>query len=127
MSKSLEDLVRDAEAHVPKVTAKEAHAAHLGGDLILDVREPAELKRDGSIENALNIPRGILETRACAEAETRDSKLCDSRGGRVHVLCASGVRATLAASTLRTMGYDATAIDGGLKSWKEAGLDIQAS
>ena len=127
MSKSLEDLVRDAEAHVPKVTAEEAHEAHLAGDLILDVREPAELKQDGRIENALNIPRGILETRACDEAKTKDTKLCKSRGARVPVLCASGVRATLAANTLRTMGYDATAIDGGLKSWKEAGLDIQAS
>ena len=127
MTKSFQDLVRDAEANVPKVTAKEAHQASLHGDLILDVREPAELEQDGRIENALNIPRGILEPRACDEAELKEAELCQSSRKRVHVLCASGARATLAANTLRTMGYDATVIAGGLKSWKEAGLEIKNS
>ncbi len=127
MSKTLKELVRDAEAHVSKVSATEAQAALRNGDVILDVREPAELEKEGRIENALHVPRGVLETKACDEAETKDTKLCRSRDKRVHVLCASGVRATLAANTLRTMGYDATAIDGGLKAWKEAGLDITFS
>lgn len=124
MSKTFKDIMQEAAAQVPKVGAEEAHQAHQSGDLILDVREPGELEKDGRIESALHIPRGLLELKACAEAPTKDSKLCDSRDKRVHVLCASGGRATLAASTLRTMGYDATAIEGGLKAWKDAGLSV---
>ncbi|MGZ6874673.1 MAG: rhodanese-like domain-containing protein [Blastococcus sp.] len=42
---------------------------------------------------------------------------------RTIVLCASGARASLAALTLKTMGYEDVAIlDGGLKAWTEAGL-----
>ena len=45
--------------------------------------------------------------------------------GRVHVLCASGGRAALAADTLRAMGYDATLIEGGLAAWKANGLPVE--
>ena len=46
-------------------------------------------------------------------------------GGRpVHVLCASGGRAALAAAMLGEMGYDARVIEGGMTAWKEAGLPV---
>jgi len=39
------------------------------------------------------------------------------------VVCASGARASLAALTLKTMGYQNVAVlDGGLKGWINAGL-----
>jgi rhodanese-related sulfurtransferase len=42
---------------------------------------------------------------------------------RVIVVCASGARATLAAATLKDMGYeDVVVLDGGLKGWTDAGL-----
>jgi len=44
----------------------------------------------------------------------------------VHVLCASGARAALAADSLKQMGYDATVIDGGLAAWKKAGLPLRS-
>lgn len=41
------------------------------------------------------------------------------------VVCASGARASLAALTLKTMGYqDVAILDGGLKGWTEAGLPV---
>src|SRR5690606_334172 len=96
-------------------------------DLILDVREPAELEKDGRIAGALHIPRGILETPADPTAQTAKARLTDLRGaGRVHVLCASGGRAALAADTLRRMGYDADLIEGGLGGWKSAGVPVES-
>ena len=42
---------------------------------------------------------------------------------RTIVVCASGARASLAALTLKTMGYeDVAVLDGGLKAWTDAGL-----
>lgn len=125
MANTMKDLVGAAAEKVPAVSAKEAHAAVENGDIILDVREPAELEMDGRIDGALHIPRGILESRACAEMPTKDDDLCATRGDRrIHVLCASGARATLAADTLRRMGYNSTVIEGGLKAWKSAGLKV---
>lgn len=128
MSKTMKTLVREAEANVTKLTPTQAHAAMEKGDLILDVREPGELENEGRIDGALHIPRGILESRACAEAGSKDTVLCRARekNKRVHVVCASGARAALAAQTLRTMGYDATVVEGGLKSWKDAGLSVDS-
>ena len=42
---------------------------------------------------------------------------------RTIVVCASGARASLAALTLETMGYeDVVVLDGGFKGWTDAGL-----
>ena len=127
MTMTLKDLVADARTRVGAVSPQEAEDAVRNDDLILDVREPAELEKDGRIAGALHIPRGILETRADATAQTAEARLTDLRGaGRVHVLCASGGRAALAADTLRRMGYDADLIEGGLGGWKSAGLPIES-
>ena len=48
-----------------------------------------------------------------------------SSGRPVHVLCASGARASLAAATLDEMGYIAQPIEGGLKGWREAGRPVE--
>ena len=41
------------------------------------------------------------------------------------VYCRSGVRAALAASTLKALGYqDVANLDGGIAAWKQAGLPV---
>ena len=86
--------------------------------LLLDVRE-REAFRAGHLRGALNIPRGELELRA-------DRELPDPTA-RIVTYCQYGKVSTLAAHTLRTMGYQrAVALDGGLDAWGSAGyaLDI---
>ncbi|MFN0264753.1 rhodanese-like domain-containing protein [Tepidamorphus sp. 3E244] len=125
MAKSMKDMVSDAEAKVEKVSPHDARTHAANGDVILDVREAKELENDGRISGSLHVPRGVLEAKACVDSEAKDSDLCEARDkGRVHVLCASGARATLAADTLQQMGYKSTVIEGGLKGWKDAGLDV---
>lgn len=127
MSKSMKDLVADARSRVDAITPGDAHAAMQAGDLVLDVREPAELNADGAIEGVVHIPRGLIEAQADPETGKGNDALTAKRngGGRVHVLCASGARAALSADSLRQMGYEATVIDGGFAAWKEAGLPVK--
>lgn len=86
-------------------------------DLVLvDVRE-REAFRAGHLTGARNIPRGELELRA-------DRELPDPTA-RVLTYCQLGKVSTLAARTLRTMGYLRTvALDGGLDAWTKAGYPI---
>jgi len=127
MTMTMKDLVADARSRVGAISPRDAEQAAGAGDLILDVREPAELETEGRIAGALHIPRGILETRADASADSAGARLTGMRGaGRVHVLCASGGRAALAADTLRRMGYEADVIEGGLGGWKTAGLPVES-
>jgi rhodanese-related sulfurtransferase len=127
MNKSMKDLVADARSRVDAISPAEAHAAMKQGDVILDVREPAELDSDGAVAGAVHIPRGLVEAQADADTGKANAALVAKRGGegRVHVLCASGARAALAADSLREMGYATTVIEGGLAGWKEADLPIR--
>ena len=48
--------------------------------------------------------------------------------GRIILYCASGGRSALAADMLQILGYNRIAhLDGGLKSWQEAGLTVEAT
>lgn len=130
MTKTSKQLLADARKTVPATSPGVARSdADDNRAIILDVREASELTSDGQLADSVHIPRGLLEFKADAEMDTAEETLTLARtnGRKVHVLCASGGRAVLAAQTLNTMGYDATVIEGGLKGWKQAGLDVADS
>lgn len=125
-SKTMKEMVKSARDRVGTIAPEHAANAGSEGCLILDVREPGELDRDGCISGALHVPRGLLESRADDTAGTAEPRLTGMRGrGRVHVLCASGARAALAADTLKAMGYEAAVIEGGFAAWKARGLPVE--
>ncbi|MFO1197889.1 MAG: rhodanese-like domain-containing protein [Burkholderiaceae bacterium] len=82
--------------------------------IILDVREPAEFGA-GHLPNARNIPLGELGKRA--------SEL--PAGKPVLICCATGARSGKAASVLKAAGREQVFnLDGGLQSWRQAGLPV---
>jgi glyoxylase-like metal-dependent hydrolase (beta-lactamase superfamily II)/rhodanese-related sulfurtransferase len=87
--------------------------------LLLDVRD-RESFRAGHLPGARNIPRGELELRA-------DRELPDPTA-RILTTCQFGKVSTLAAHTLRAMGYTrAIALDGGLEAWTRAGYPLTSA
>lgn len=64
--------------------------------LILDVREADEFN-EACLIDSTNIPRGVLEMKI--------ADVCDNPDTLILIHCAAGGRASLAASTLQTMGY----------------------
>ena len=73
----------------------------------------------GHIPGAKHIPRGQLELRV--NEELPDPTL------RIVVACEFGKISTMAAATLRQLGFMRTvALDGGIKAWREAGFAIEA-
>ena len=82
--------------------------------LILDVRE-TEAFNLSHIKGAINIPRGQLEL--CVNSRLRDPTQ------RILVYCQLGKISTLAAATLKELGFDrAIALDGGFATWSEQDL-----
>ncbi|MFI5210249.1 MAG: rhodanese-like domain-containing protein [Gemmatimonadales bacterium] len=120
MTKTAMEMIGEARAQVGTVAPKEA-ADELGtGAVLVDVREPEEWQH-GHINGSVPAPRGLLEFFADQTSPRHKQALDPTR--RVIVVCASGARASLAAATLKTMGYqDVAILDGGLKGWTEAGL-----
>ncbi len=90
------------------------------GDLIiLDVRE-RDAYDVAHLPGARHLPRGQLELRV-------DRDLPDPTV-RILTYCEFGKISTLAAATLRTMGYArAVALDGGFRAWREAGYPMETT
>lgn len=70
--------------------------------VFVDVREPSEVANSGSVDGAINVPRGLLEFQADPESLSHRAEL--SRGARIVLCCGSGARSALAAKTLQDMG-----------------------
>jgi glyoxylase-like metal-dependent hydrolase (beta-lactamase superfamily II)/rhodanese-related sulfurtransferase len=119
--KSVEQLLSEAAAQVPFISMAELAERVARNDLgliLLDVREKDAFAA-GHIPGARHLPRGQLELRV-------NSELPDPTQ-RILVACEFGRISTLAAATLRELGYTkAAALDGGIKAWRESGLPLTA-
>lgn len=120
--KTVDQMLAEAAAQVTFMSLAELHARLQSGSnelLVLDVRE-REAYEQGHLKGAVLLPRGQLELRV-----NRD--LPDPTR-RIVVYCELGRISTLAAATLREMGYRrAVALDGGMQAWREAGYPVTAA
>ena len=114
--KTVEEMLAEAAAIVPFMSMAELRRrvdAGTGDLIVLDVREK-DAYDAGHIPGARLLPRGQLELRV-------DKELPDPTA-RIVTCCELGRISTLAAATLRAMGFQrAVALDGGMKAWTEAG------
>lgn len=120
--KTVMQLLAEAGSAVPFMAFEELDARIKAGanDLVvLDVREKAAYD-SAHIPGARNVPRGQLELRV--DDEFPDPTL------RIVVCCEFGKISTLAAATLRQLGFlRAVALDGGMKAWREGGLPVEGA
>ncbi len=79
--------------------------------LLLDVRTPAEFLQDGRVAQSTLIPLQELEQRL-NELPTDKPIVC---------ICRSGNRSAAACDLLRSRGYEAINVAGGIRAWKAAG------
>lgn len=116
--KAVSQLLADAAAKVPFMSLAELHARIEDDDLIvLDVRE-RDAYEAGHIPGARLLPRGQLELRV-------NQELPDPTR-RILTCCELGYISTLAACTLREMGFmHAVALDGGVRAWRDAGFPVR--
>ncbi len=119
--KSVAQLLAEAGARVPFMSLAEL-AGRLGGNsrdlVILDLRE-REAFAAGHIPGARHLPRGQLELRV--NTELPDPTV------RILTCCEFGKISTLAAATLRELGFlRAAALDGGMQAWRDAGYPVES-
>ena len=117
--KTVAQMLAEAAALVPFMSMSELKRrldAGAEGLVVLDVRERDAFDA-GHIPGAQLLPRGQLELRV-------NQDLPDPTQ-RIVACCEFGRISTLAAATLRTMGFQrAVALDGGVKAWREAGYAL---
>lgn len=118
-------LVEQARARVEELpVARVAELLDDAGHLVVDIREPRERQREGSVPGAFAAPRGMLEFWIDPQSPYYKPALDD---GRTLVLyCGSAWRSALAAAALADMGRDDVVhMAGGFSAWKAAGLPVE--
>lgn len=111
---STEGLVHAAKQQINEINVDKAAELLQQSDInLLDIREESEYAA-GHIENAICVPRGVLEFKAASVPELKD------RAAPVLLYCRSGSRAALAALTLQQLGYThVLSIAGGYEAWQK--------
>ena len=119
--KTVAQLLSEAAAKVPFMSLEELNERLSGNRrdvVILDIREKDAFDA-GHVPGARHLPRGQLELRI-------NSELPDPTV-RVLTCCEFGKISTLAAATLRELGFTrAVALDGGMKAWREADYPLES-
>jgi glyoxylase-like metal-dependent hydrolase (beta-lactamase superfamily II)/rhodanese-related sulfurtransferase len=118
--KTVMQLLSDAGAKVPFMGLDDLKTrldARPNDLVVLDVREKGAYD-GGHIPGARHLPRGQIELRV--NEAFPDPTL------RIVVACEFGKISTLAAATLRELGFmRAVALDGGMKAWREGGHPLE--
>ncbi len=119
--KSVAQVLAQAAAKTPFISLAELAVRVERGEndlVVLDVREK-EAFDAGHLPGARHMPRGQLELRV-------DDEFPDPMA-RIVTVCEFGKISTLAAATLRDLGFLRTsALDGGMKAWREEGFPISS-
>lgn len=123
--KGYKALVAEANAAVTTLSVDDAQAL-LGRDdtVLVDLRDPRELEREGKMPGAFHCPRGMLEF--WIDPESPYHKPIFAEDKQFVFFCGGGWRSALAAKAAQDMGLKPVAhIEGGFTAWKKAGAPVE--
>jgi rhodanese-related sulfurtransferase len=91
---------------------------------LIDIRDIRELQKEGQVEGANHIPRGMLEFWLDPNSGYfKDGKLDLNK--EMVLFCAGGLRSALAAKSLKDMGFEKVShIDGGFGAIRNSKFKI---
>ena len=123
--KSSQTLVSEALQEVKTISTDEAHEMVDNKQCnLIDIRDIRELQKEGQVEGANHIPRGMLEFWLDPDSIYFQEGKLDLDKEMV-LFCAGGLRSALAAKTLKDMGYEKVShIDGGFGALKKSKFKI---
>ena len=92
--------------------------------VIVDMRDPREIEREGRIPGAFPCPRGMLEF--WIDPASPYAKPIFQEDKKFVFQCAGGWRSALAAKIAKEMGLKPVAhMGGGFTAWREAGGPVE--
>ena len=118
-------LLDEANAQIETMSAADVIAASKNGDVVIvDIRDPRELEREGKIPGAFLCTRGMLEF--WIDPASPYAKPIFQQDKKFIFHCASGWRSALAAKTAQDMGLKPVAhLGGGFTAWRDAGEAVE--
>ncbi|MGP9809969.1 rhodanese-like domain-containing protein [Rhodopseudomonas sp. NSM] len=129
ITRGIKSLLDEANAQIETIGTADAIALHQAGPgsdvVIVDIRDPREIERDGRIPGSFACTRGMLEF--WIDPESPYAKPVFQGDKKFVFYCAGGLRSALAAKTAQDMGLKPVAhIEGGFAAWRDAGGPVEA-
>jgi len=118
-------MVATAKSQIKEYAAEDAIARAKDPNVVLvDLRDPRELDREGRIPGAFHCPRGMLEF--WVDPDSPYFKPVFGEDKEFVLFCAGGLRSALATKTVQDMGLKPVAhIIGGFGAWRNAGGPVE--
>ena len=119
--RGIKALCDEAEAEIETMTAADTLKVMNNDDVVIvDIRDPREIERDGKVPGAFACTRGMLEF--WIDPASPYAKPIFQEDKKFIFYCAGGLRSALAAKTAQDMGLKPVAhIAGGYAAWRDAG------
>ncbi len=123
--KPVKEMVAAATAEIENISVADAQARMNDDDFVMvDIRDPRELDREGRIPGAMHAPRGMLEF--WVDPASPYHKEIFASGKKLVFFCASAWRSALSVKTLQDMGLEnAAQLEGGFGAWKKSEAPIE--
>jgi rhodanese-related sulfurtransferase len=116
-----------SRARIERLEPRAVPAATEAGAILIDTRCAEQRRTTGVIPGSTHIPLSVLYWRLDPASESADSRLADT-AARVILICAHGYSSSIAAATLRDLGFPRAAdVIGGFEAWQAAGLPVVAA
>ena len=124
--KTSQTLVSEAMQEVKTISVDDAYKLLEENNCnIIDIRDKTELDQTGTLENSINISRGLLEFQLDPNSALIQNGIIDLNKETV-LFCAAGGRSALATKTLNEMGYKKVShIQGGFAALKNSKFKIK--
>lgn len=123
--RTINEMLAEAQAHLPRLSAAEAAAAMRDGATLVDTRSNDLRMQDGVIPGAIHVPLSVLEWRVDGTSGHPSPALA-GRTDQLVLICRDGYSSSLAALRLRELGFGATTdVIGGFRAWVDAGLPVK--
>ena len=123
--KLAQTLVAEAYSEIKTINADEALKLVKENKCnLIDIRDIRELEKEGKVENAFHIPRGMLEFWIDPNSQYFKQGKLDMDKEMV-LFCAAGARSALASKSLQDMGFKKVShIEGGFASIKKSDFNL---
>ena len=124
--KTSQTLVSEAMQDIKTISTDDAYTLLEKNNCnLIDIRDANELEMTGTVENSINIPRGLLEFQFDPNSSLIENGIIDPNKETV-LFCAAGGRSALATKTLKEMGYEKVChIQGGFSALKNSKFKIK--